>query len=628
MKRSIRRWLKGRPREQAPWASGVWVWVLAFCALGSVLPDALLADPAGVGVGVAGTDRAELPLLEVEGVGVEPGEPGELEGLRAGVKIGEGWETDERENSARMAKELEGRKFDNDADRKRADILNRVAIQLALIDAYPWDVSRIEGGTRGIMKVMTEMGDGAGGVAALEGALQRHPGDVRLARAVLAALVFQEGVDPGTAWAARRVLALQRAGAMERDDPAVGEAAEKLLRYLTTEGRLGEAGEVVAYADRIGVSDKQLGKWRGDLLLAGGDAAGAVPWYEVSAREWKNEDSQKTADRLRDWQSPTVRLAGDELMGVRWRLLQSRGVSASPEAAAELMLDPRSREVLVEVEPGLWSSQWSAVDRLVSASDEATKAAVRAAMEQRLGGGAAVAGEGGSAYYGTTLGEVQRLRLAGYRRGPWTAAGFASALAWAEEEARRGRMEGALKMFIDLQAHAVAQGEAERAAAGVRICERSIVTSDASVAGVEDGPPTLRVRELVAPRAVVWPGVLLEGLPGDWALSAGVGRGSLVGAGDEGVALAGPGVVAMYRAGSDQPVWLRSGRTVGHNAGVGQERGEASAYRIPGAWRPAVTEEAIYTRWGLDGQTGLPGAVVALRRGGWGGALGASCGAT
>ena len=559
----------------------------------------------------------------------------------------DGWDATYAANKERWAKELE--RLERDRGRREGRLrLRLVRLLEALAAKYPGEADKRIAGCREIADHLVRLGLRGRANYVLRTLVDESPGRADLAAwactRILEVTPWDQphGTAEGRQWvayAARRVLALHRAGHLPASHPAVAQAQRAMVVAWTAQGRWMEAAELLG--ELAGSSES--GEWRrvaeAELFYAAGRSGEALRRFQgIQSREFRSLAAERVRRITESGLDAPPTYPGAVGMEVRWEALRGRPLAETAGRLLTLVQEDAAGGNLVAWGEWRHTSLWAAVARHVSSLG------AEAARPLREAGAAAAARRLDTARRAGTVGAL----LAVYRRHPWSAAGHRALLEYGEAALRRGQAGLALRAFRDVASHASDAGVRARAQVGLwlaRAQEGLREALDAAFEGTDPealypwmGRPTpaqaiwerllagaaarpqqaealplsgLELRAVRTPPVAPWPWEVLgrrmpsglqdalAPLPVDVRLLGG------------NVVLGGPQVLCGFGRDPARPRWIRAPRVM---AGVQGRREEPRGryLTIPGTFRPAVAGGRLVTRWGLDSSRRHPTAVAAF----------------
>lgn len=548
-------------------------WAIGACGL--VLALALAVSAAG---------PAAPPAYD--GHGADP----------AGEKIEwkESWEATYKANVARW--EAEVRKL-TPHDGERAVLVRTRAARLleALLARYPGEAGRRPEALKEIAGNYYACGLVSRGNHALRRLVEEAPGSVELTASALHRILVETGLErPGQSegwaewldYAAARLVAMSRAGGIADSHPATLAAWRALLMARRAQGRFLEAAEALeAIEAATGRNDAWLHEEAELLYAAGREQDALARFQELFGR---SEQNHRARDRISHIQAhpPAAPPAYAAKFGLefKWDAIRTSPPGEVADRIGEVLREDAGGRTIFPWKDVRQASLWVQLDRHLLAQPPEALAPLRAAQEAQASR---------AARPDRSLPAQEALRL--YRRHPWAATAQRALLLYGEEHLRAGRSGLALRAFQDALAHAAEPGLRAAAEKGIRLA------SAAPAPAAQEAPAlsALERRLVRLPPVGLWqpelfersfPNELIEGV---WPrlVEAQAHAGGLL--------VAGPELLAMFGDDPHRPLWTR---TRSGEKGK-QGRLDVSDHRIvvvPGAFRPAIADGRVYSRWGLD----------------------------
>ena len=472
--------------------------------------------------------------------------------------------------------------------------------------------------------------------------IEAYPGEVNLAAEALEAILarmsadtMREGSGDNLDWcayAADRLIALQQAGYLASDDPAVLTAWKIRVAVLTVERRYWEAAQALeVYGDVAGRS-AAWHQQKAELYLAAGRPGDAQRFLEEITSASVLRSAAYLTKRIEKSQDTAPDFPRDLGLEMRWSTVRSRTSGTDTTAVQALLDEAATGSGLMPHEEGRYAAAWVLADRLLAGQKTDALAALRQAEER----GCAEA-----------LDQARRAAdpqavVAVFRRYPWATAVHTAMVDAAGEMIRRGRPGLARKTIDDVLAHSndpdvrdraqvglwlAAAGE-DRSSAAVRAAFEGIpaeapypwmgerLTAGAIQKRLLDGLPSgaaapgpavadLQSSLLRVPPVAPWDMGVFSRVP-DEALAALPAPLGTVQASGPNVLVSGPWLLAVYGNDLTKPLWWRTPKEVSRHPRLGREgegRGggrQGAATPVPGEFAPAIADGRIYTRWGLD----------------------------
>ncbi len=453
--------------------------------------------------------------------------------------------------------------------------------------------------------------------AALKSLIDSCPGAPDVAVAALqkilqATLSQRRELEDGEDWAQyaiRRLLALQRAGRLLDQHPAVELAWRAELELARDAGRLWDAARALGRIEKIAGPTAWSRDQRVELLLAAGRRDEAVAVLEEMASDGPSGRADGLLRELaRERVAPPLEFPRRWALEARWEALRAAGADLRPDALHALIGEAARSDTTVAQTAGGQAALWTALDRWLLALAPPALAAVRQHQEEAgRRPTAALEDTGRRAWGGTSEAQAAQAAFALWRAYPWASGTQEAMMAFAERALRRGHAGLAFRCFSDVRAHAEALPLRTRAQAGEALAQRQ--EADRAAARPELRLADLQERGIVAPPVAPW-AVETAGpsrrTPQAAALEAQprlVVRGDMLLAG-------GPKGLVAYGRDTSAPLWWRT--PAGPPSAAGRERPAHDALVVPGPFEPATDERSVFTRWGLDASGQFMTGVAAL----------------
>lgn len=426
-------------------------------------------------------------------------------------------------------------------------------------------------------------------------------------------------------YAAERLIALQEAGHLSADHPAVERAWTLRLALAIADGRYWDARQAL---DRLVTITGRNAWWRereAELYLAAGRLDIAARLFEgVGGR---GESRFRYMNKVPDLAPDFPRDLGIEM---KWAAVHSRTSGADTAAVQALLDESAEGQGVMLWEEGRHASVWTIVDRLLAAQKPEVLAPLRAAEERQAADLLDRA---------RRTGDPQAMHVLS-RRFPWAASVHEAMVASGEQLLRRGCIGQACRVFEDVLAHAEPGEARAKAQVGLWLAlaseTRDPQTLEAAWAGVAPDAtfpwmggrlPAAEIRR----RLLAGPGLAAGAAPAlgsltpelvripatcPWDLAV-FGRlpetmlrtfpsplGSLQTDGRD-VLVAGPNLLACFGDDVSRPLWWRkpndverSRRRMREREGMKGDRQEFAP--APGLFRPAMADGRVYSRWGAE----------------------------
>jgi len=466
--------------------------------------------------------------------------------------------------------------------------------------------------------------------------VESYPGRVEEAVEWLDDMLASQGGWDRPLWidyASERLLALHGAGYLPAGHPALRKAIKSRAEWLVDRGRLPEAWMLLGTAEtHLAEDDLWLPAKRAEILCEAGHIAEALAVLEPL-----RDDEVRGVDMGR-----LLRFCATYGAAVAPRFPTRLHVETTLEniplqapaaraAMAQDILDEVASEPCVRNEPdGIHVSIWRALNGLLHA-DASTVSTLKALQEKTIEREDSV-----------SVPQSLEPAMVLFRRYPYAGAAHRGLLAAGESQLRDGHAGMAGRCFLDLLSFCRERSIRERALAGLCLATGQAGTACASwteaVAGIDPKKrlavfgtrltaPEIRRRAepspvppdnsgsalakrrqetLRLPDGPAWAPAQLAKLPGEqlramWYVHGvvrRVGNGSLV---------QGPNLLALYGEDADRPRWVHTGRPhfLGHDAGD-------RPLPLPAPPRAVIDGGALYCRWGIDTDSGIPDAVAAF----------------
>jgi len=504
------------------------------------------------------------------------------------------WDETYKANISRWNEELDRVARDRN---EHARLLRTRAIHLLrrLIERFPGDRARVLAATSEIAGNLHSLGMPSRANFALKGLLDRSCGEPDLAAQLLARILqgarWEEpwSVQRGREWvefAARRLLALADAGALPDDHPYVVVALRALVILRRLQGRFLDASELLDRLARLRGSNEWLLTQRAELLFAADHDHEALPIFRDlashSERNYLARDRAKTIAELPSQAPPAFPSGG--LLEMKWEAVKSGLPPAMIGRLVEIFEAPESATTVVSWGRERFRSLWAEADSFVRSRRDEEMANLRREQEAKAEALARSPGWG-------ALGRAVAL----HRRYPFAHSAHERLLRLGERWLREGKMGLALACFRDILARCRHRRTLEAAEGGIEI----IKAAKTEPRPAESPNLDLRqIRTLALPYDPWHQEVLARFVPNQIEAMVWPDATRLVSCGD-GLLVAGPELLALYRKDSDKPTWLHrpSLPTTWHR------KMHVSDYRhilLPSPLEPAVDDGVIFTRWGMD----------------------------
>ena len=511
------------------------------------------------------------------------------------IEWGADWDTTYASNRQKWLNELA-----NDRLRDARMNVRLIVLQEALIAKYPELVERHAEAYRDMANRLRSMNFYRAANEYCRRSVEAAPGRVDLAILSLTTLV--RGGDTVSAemmeYAARRVLALHRAGALPEADPLVADAWRALARALRIQGLFMEAAEALENYQRWGVDATAASIEEANLYDECGHVDEAILRLQSLAAEHEDRALRERVNRLSEGQvlSPG-RFAGDESIAVRWSIMRLR---PPKDLAADVLPlleeDPHGRNI-VPWDGMRFTSLWAALDRLVRGMPGEMVRPLREAQELRAG----------AAMQTPQQKNVADL-LALYRRYPWSRSALAGLLEAGEQLLRHGHKALARRCFQDVIDHAADADLRRRAENGAKL---SSVAPDALPADSAQQPAaTVKVEAIRLPPNGCWPDELLRRIPEEF-MPALRWTGPSLHMADGRLLAVSPNLLVCFAGWPPRPLWQQMS-PIANGAQGRLGRDVASQFAMPGPCRAACGGGMVYHRWGLDASGEFTTAVAAF----------------
>ena len=432
--------------------------------------------------------------------------------------------------------------------------------------------------------------------------------------------------EEGTAWveyAARRLLALHRAGHVPASEPWVDRSRRAMMIVRRSQGRLLEAAEWLAQVHGAN-GDSWPRLMEAELYHQAGHGEGALQRFRDLQRESNDHHARERITHL----EPTVLEArpifpGEFGLQVRWEMLEGVAVAEAATRLAALLAADAEGDCLVEWGAERRTSLWAAVDRHLAREEEAARKLLRTLGED----------DARRRLRAARRADAASALLPVFREHPWTAPAAEALLSHGEDALRKGHPGLAQRSFGDLLARAADDATAQRAQVGLwlalagrrdalaaafegigpeatypwmgtptpakTIRERLLAGVQAAVPQTAPALRGLAQRAVRAPHASPWPWeVFGRDMPRE-LLEAVAARTADLQARDGDAVVSGPNVLSVYGSDLSRPRWTRTSALLQGLQGKAWRRPVRLAV-LPGACRPAVADGRIITRWGLD----------------------------
>jgi len=296
------------------------------------------------------------------------------------------------------------------------------------------------------------IGAGQGGLAFehLKRVIDEHPGDPIIALRALETILRHGGWkdgntqnDNGRAWvgyAARRLIALERAGMIDASHPSVVQAMHVMARMAIEQGDYHEADRLLRRAADTGIDVDRTRLHRVDLEMAIGRLGVAQDELrELSHLGWDAEQ------RLRVIR-PVVDVVGmrdlpiDRNAELRWHTLKRIEPAERAESVMEAVETFATGDRLMPLGDQTYTSAWTAFESMLLSDQQAAIAAARQRDSNRAQ----------MAWRTAQRNADPQEMLEVFRRWPWSQAGLEASLGYGSIQLQRGAAAEAERAFTDV----------------------------------------------------------------------------------------------------------------------------------------------------------------------------------
>jgi len=376
--------------------------------------------------------------------------PDERQQLR--IRLGEAWESTRQENEQRWEEQLRER-IDDGRTRERILRLRRVALLEAMLERFQPDEARRIDAYREMAEIYAQFDLRSRHHDVRRRMIEALPGRADVAAEALAAILritpwqAPERTEHGADWvgyAARRLIALHRAGLLPAADPAAVDAVAAMARLHRLAGRFADADALLRAADPQVQRLPVIREERVELDVAVGR------WAEALQRmvELRTVGDEQINQRIRfleqlDRFTRTASVATDASMQMRWTRLREGFVENFATAVSDLLRETADGGPLIEADASRYIATWAAVDRHLREAGVGAREQLRDRQ----------ADEGRSALDQARRSNDPQSLLSAYRQQPRSPAGREALLAYGRQSLLEGRPALAARSFQDVLDH-------------------------------------------------------------------------------------------------------------------------------------------------------------------------------